>query len=133
MQSKALFGLPTDDCAVTARYWETMIRREHLAPEAELMRAVLKSAIRDYRRYLHKKDRRFRDAQRWLFERDADHVFSFENIRESLELNPQRIRGRLLEPAETRDANNPSRAPAVKQLSNPPEKYHSSAERISAQ
>jgi hypothetical protein len=101
MQTKAIIYLPSEDFALTDRYWETVKRKEFVDPEKQLMLAVLKDAVMDYKKYRHKQDRRFRDARKWLFEGDADHVFSFKHICSVFGLSVEKIRGRLLANADT--------------------------------
>jgi hypothetical protein len=65
------------------------------------MIAVLKDAIMRYKKYCRKQDPHFQEARRWLFERDADHVFSFEHICAVLGLSPKQVRCGLLGLAES--------------------------------
>ena len=73
-------------------------------PELKLMAMILEDAITCYLRYGNAKSeagrREHRAAERWLFSRDRDWIFSFENICHHLGVDPdfarQRIRdGRL--------------------------------------
>ncbi len=73
-------------------------------PELKLMAMILEDAITCYLRYGSAKSeagrREHRAAERWLFSRDRDWIFSFENICHHLGVDPdfarQRIRdGRL--------------------------------------
>ncbi len=63
MRSKAILGVSTDDCALTARYWDTVTRRVDLGPERGVMTAVIKDAIMRYKKYCRKQDPRFQEAQ----------------------------------------------------------------------
>ena len=49
--------MPTDDCALTARYWDTVTRRVDLGPERGVMTAVIKDAIMRYKKYCRKRTR----------------------------------------------------------------------------
>lgn len=73
-------------------------------PELKLMAMILEDAITCYLRYGNARSeagrREHRAAERWLFNRDRDWIFSFENICHHLGVDPdfarQRIRdGRL--------------------------------------
>jgi hypothetical protein len=72
-------------------------------PEAELMRAVLETAIADrmaegYAAAITRNGKRIRpvdDATRWLLSRDRRWPYSFENVCAVLELDPGCIRRRL--------------------------------------
>jgi hypothetical protein len=82
----------SQDFALTDRYWETVKNRQLDVPERQLMLAILKNAIMDYRKYHGKQTIRFRDARQWLFEGDADHVFSFTQICSVFGMSAAKIR-----------------------------------------
>ena len=64
------------------------------------MLAVLQDAIECFQQYAGARDgkheRLFLQAQEWILERDSDWPFSFENICETLHLDPNYIRCGLL-------------------------------------
>lgn len=63
-------------------------------PLATLMRAILLKAIEDFQKGGHLR----RDALRYLHEKLSehdDHVFSFQSICESLQLDPHSVRTRI--------------------------------------
>lgn len=75
-------------------------RRWRKCPEARLMRAVLKDAIKGYQQYALASDpigrRLFREIHDWIFEEDDNMwPFSFEKICESLSINSDNVRARL--------------------------------------
>jgi hypothetical protein len=82
----------SEDFALTDRYWENVKNREFDDPERQLMLAILKDAIMDYKKYRGTQTIRFRDARQWLFESDADHVFSFMHICSIFGLSAAKIR-----------------------------------------
>jgi hypothetical protein len=84
------------DSLVSAQYWETVCREDHLEPEKRLMLAVLEEAIRNYRKYLVTHPRLFSEVVDWFLEKDSDWLFSFENICDVLELSPNHIRKGLI-------------------------------------
>ena len=96
MPIRALMFFQTEDFALTDRYWDTVKNKEVDDPERQLMLAILKDAIMDYKKYHVKQNLRFRDARKWLFEGDADHVFSFKHICSFFGLSAQKIRHDLL-------------------------------------
>jgi hypothetical protein len=59
------------------------------------MLAILKGAFLKYKKHRRSNDREFREAWRWFFEPDGDHVFSFEHICWILGLSSKRIRRHL--------------------------------------
>jgi len=68
-------------------------------PELKLMAMILEDAIGCYLRYRNAKNalgRRERHAaERWLFSRDHDWIFSFENICSHLGADPEFVRGQI--------------------------------------
>jgi hypothetical protein len=96
MAITGLVFFQTEDFALTDRYWDTVKNKEVDDPEQQLMLAILKDAIVDYKKYHVKQNLRFRDARKWLFEGDADHVFSFKHICSCFGLSAQKIRHDLL-------------------------------------
>ena len=83
------------DDGESARYWETLRRREHNSPEQDLMLAVLKDGLINYRRNLQDPTRSNLDDREWFFGAHNDDLFSFESICTALGLSAQRIRKRL--------------------------------------
>jgi hypothetical protein len=77
-------------------YRETLLRSRSVEPERKLMLAILKNAFMKYKKHRRSNDREFRDASRWFFQSNVDHVFSFEYICWVLGLSPNRIRRHLL-------------------------------------
>jgi hypothetical protein len=61
-----------------------------------LMLAVLRNAVEDFQEYVHARDaiqkKLFQEAEEWILEKNTDWFFSFENICESLQLEPGYIR-----------------------------------------
>ena len=92
MPIRALVFFQSEDFGLTDRYWETVKNKEPDGPERQLMLAILKDAILDYKKYHGKQTIRFRDARKWLFEGDADHIFSFTHICSVFGLSAEKIR-----------------------------------------
>ena len=69
-----------DDVAVTSTYWETVIRKSYSQPEKELMLAVLKDAMINYKKQFCPGNALFKEAETWLFDRERDWLFSFETV-----------------------------------------------------
>ncbi len=84
------------DGGTNAAYWETVRRRGHAHPEQDLMLAVLKDALLNYKKNLRTRNRLFKDDQLWFFAEETDRLFSFESVCAVLGLDSQRIRQRLL-------------------------------------
>jgi hypothetical protein len=64
--------------------------------EKGLMLAVLESAIEDFQKYVLATDKKgkelFDAAEKWILETDSSSFFSFNNICEHLELDPDYMR-----------------------------------------
>ena len=88
------------DTLLPEQYLDTFRRKTHLEPEKRLMLAVLEDAIACFQKYLHARDGKgktlFRDAAQWIEEENADWLFSFENICETLDFNPRYVRDGLM-------------------------------------
>ena len=96
MENRVSMGVFLDDMAITFEYWETVIRKNYSQPEKELMLAVLKDAIINYKKRMHLGNALFKEAETWLFERERDRLFSFETVCAVLGLSPGKIRKELL-------------------------------------
>ena len=89
------------DTVSPAQYLETVRRKTHLEAEQELMLAVLEDAITCFQVHFaardKKKTRLFRKAEEWiLLQEKSNWLFSFDNVCETLGLNPGYIREGLL-------------------------------------
>ncbi len=87
------------DTVATAQYFATR-GKGTLGPQERLMLAVLEDAIMCFQKYAGARDgkgeRLFLEAEKWILEEDRDWPFSFENISETLKLDPNYIRRGLL-------------------------------------
>ncbi len=67
-----------------------------LEPEKRLMLAVLADAVECFQKYIFFQDGKeedlFREAAEWILIENSNWYYSFENICDSLELNPEYIR-----------------------------------------
>lgn len=105
------------DILVTVQYLSTYRRRFHLQPEQLLMLAVLEDAVLCFQDNLTtsapRKQSLFREAEEWILDSDKSYLFSFDNICESLAMDPDYVRRGLLRWKEMREAD---RKPARQQL-----------------
>ena len=80
--------------------FEESFKKKVLAAEQALMLAVLRNAVEDFQEYVYASDaiqkKLFREAEEWILQKNTDWFFSFENICESLQLEPGYIRQGLL-------------------------------------
>jgi hypothetical protein len=93
-------GLFQPDTLLPAQFLDTYRRKAHLEPETSLMLAVLEDAVACYQKYALARDENgvelFRDAERWILQKDAAWLFSFDNICDSLGMNPDYLRAGLV-------------------------------------
>jgi len=86
---------PSDSGAI-----ESLFRRTVREGEQELMLAVLEDAINSFQIYLvagNEKDRKqFQEVQQWIQGKNQDWLFSFDNICETLGLDPSYVRRGLM-------------------------------------
>jgi hypothetical protein len=112
------------DTLVPYEYFTTSQRSIALEPEKHLMHAILEDAINTFR--LHqgaaggRQRKLFLDAQRWIWARNDEWPFSYENICSALGLDPQFLRSGLARWKEEREANaatkRSSRYPALRRV-----------------
>ena len=89
------------DTLLPAQYLETIRRENHLDPEKMLMLAVLEDGVTCFQKNISTRDekgkRLLSEEEEWLLmEQNGDWLFSFDNICETLGLNPDYIREGLL-------------------------------------
>jgi hypothetical protein len=89
------------DTLLSEQYLETTRRKTHLEPEKRLMLAILEDAVDCFQKYVTaerpKEKALFQEAEEWFMEKDSDLFFSFENICESLGLDPDYLRKGLMQ------------------------------------
>jgi len=90
------------DTLLPAQYLETFRRENHLDSEKMLMLAVLEDGVICFQKYISTQDekgkRLLSEAEEWLLmeQNGEDWLFSFDNVCETLGLNPGYIREGLL-------------------------------------
>jgi hypothetical protein len=91
MKPALAFIEPTDSGSI-----ESVFKRSLRDGEQKLMLAVLENAIEDFQKYIFATDKKgrelFEQAEEWILETDSPSFFSFENICEHLQLNPDYVR-----------------------------------------
>lgn len=90
------------DTMLPSQYFAAALRRRGaLKPERRLIVAVLQDAIECYQKNLFAREGKqrqlFADAEEWITSQDRTHYFSYENLCEILEMNPDYVRRGLLE------------------------------------
>ncbi|HWP24339.1 MAG TPA: hypothetical protein VNM15_09215 [Candidatus Binatia bacterium] len=88
------------DIIAPQQFREIFSRSRNLSPEQELMLAVLCDAIECILKYcaepLPIRARLYEEAQEWVFTQDDKAPFSFLNVCDGLNLNPDYVRRGLL-------------------------------------
>jgi hypothetical protein len=98
-------GLTTDekiaslfqpDTLLAAQYFDNLRGKSLLEPEKRLMLAILEDAISRYQENMFSQDKRgkrhFQEVEEWIADADSGWIFAFENVCESLGLNPDYVR-----------------------------------------
>ncbi len=85
------------DTLLPAQYLETTRRENHLDPEKMLMLAVLEDGVSCFQKNISTQDEKgkklLNEEEEWvLMEQNGDWLFSFDNICETLGLNPCYVR-----------------------------------------
>jgi hypothetical protein len=82
---------PTDSSTV-----DSLFKKSIREGEERLMLAVLENATEDFQKYVLANDKRgkelFEEAEAWILETNSPSFFSFENICEHLQLDPDYVR-----------------------------------------
>jgi hypothetical protein len=98
------------DALLPLQYYETLRRSHQLESHKLLMFAVLRDAVENYMNYLNspirKGQARFREAEQWIDCEDKLWLFSFDNVCEALNINPDYMR-RGLHQWKARNAASP--------------------------
>jgi hypothetical protein len=94
-------GLFEPDTLLPIQYFEAMRRKHLLEGEKRLILSVLEDAVECFMKCIdsstNKGQRLFRDAEEWINLEDKHWVFSFDNVCEMLDINPEYLRRGLKE------------------------------------
>jgi hypothetical protein len=89
------------DVVAPDQFLEIFSKGKSLVPEKELMLAILSDAIECILKYCEEpvpmREKLFREAYEWLFDDDEKEPFSFLNLCETLNLNPDYLHRGVLE------------------------------------
>jgi hypothetical protein len=89
-------GLFEPDTLLPIQYFEAMRKKHLLEGEKRLILSVLEDAIECYMKCIEaatsKGQRLFRDADEWINHEDKRWVFSFDNVCDMLDINPEYMR-----------------------------------------
>jgi hypothetical protein len=94
-------GLFEPDTLLPIQYFEAMRKKHLLEGEKRLILSVLEDAIECFMKCIDastsKGQRLFRDADEWIAHEDKRWVFSFDNVCDMLDINPDYMRRGLRE------------------------------------
>jgi hypothetical protein len=89
-------GLFEPDTLLPIQYFEAMRRKHLLEGEKRLILSVLEDGIECFMKYINaptnKGQKLFRDAEEWINLEDRHWIFSFDNVCEMLDINPDYMR-----------------------------------------
>lgn len=89
------------DTLLPVQYFEAMRRKHLLEGEKRLILSVLEDGIECFMKYVdastNKGQRLFRDAEEWINLRDKQWIFSFDNVCDMLDIDPDYMRRGLRE------------------------------------
>ncbi len=92
-------GLFEPDTLLPIQYFEAMRKKHLLEGEKRLILSVLEDAVECYMKCIdsatNKGQRLFREAEEWINLEDKRWVFSFDNVCEMLDINPEYMRAGL--------------------------------------
>lgn len=84
------------DTMLPSQYFATLKRKGNHEPERRLAIAVLQDAVDCYQKHLRARDRKARqlfiDADEWISSEDRTWPFSFDNVCDLLQINPEYLR-----------------------------------------
>lgn len=87
------------DALASAQYFDNLQRNTLMEPEKRLMMAILDDAIHCFQDNVLAKTGKamklFQEAEEWVSKERADWIFSFRNVCELLELDPEYLRAGL--------------------------------------
>jgi hypothetical protein len=90
------YGLFEPDALLPAQFYAAFRSGSAVRGEKRLMLAVLQDALDCFQKYAFSKDGQgrqlFSEADEWIACEDRDWYFSFENICETLDMNPDYLR-----------------------------------------
>ncbi|HEY2990932.1 MAG TPA: hypothetical protein VGL11_24685 [Candidatus Binatia bacterium] len=97
--NEKIFALFEPDALLPVQYFDLLRRKVPIEPEIRLMWAILEDAIDSYRKHHFpqrgKPNGRRDEVESWIFDRGNDWLYSFDNICETLGIDPQYLRGGL--------------------------------------
>lgn len=119
-------GFLQPDVMLPQQFFHSLRMKGHADGERRLMIAVLEDAVNCFMKQIHATDPKarqlFLDAEEWITAEDRTWFFSFENVCDTLGLDPEYLRAGLLKwrAAERRRVGDAAVAAAVRQIEEDP-------------
>jgi hypothetical protein len=96
--------LPNDEITALdpadGEVFESLFKKTVREGEKELMLAILEDAINSFQSYIvagnEKERKQFQEVQEWILGKNQDWLFSFDNVCETLGLDPSYLRRGLM-------------------------------------
>jgi len=89
------------DTLLPSQFYAALRRKTEQEPERRLAVAVLQDAVECFQKYMDARDRKTRqlylDAETWILSADRSWPFSFDNICDLLQIDPEYLRRGLLQ------------------------------------
>lgn len=89
-----------NELSIEGDFLDSLRKRTRREAEEALILAVLEDAVDCFQKYVMARDRRgatlFREAEEWILGEDPDWPFSFEQICETLGIDPNYLRQELM-------------------------------------
>ena len=96
----SIYATLEPDSVAPFQFFRVFRGKAHDIPEERLMFAVLNDAVECLAKYREGKGRRdcrlFREARDWVMNEESEEVYSFENICDTLKIDPSYLRAGLL-------------------------------------
>ncbi|HET9885726.1 MAG TPA: hypothetical protein VFS84_00265 [Candidatus Binatia bacterium] len=101
IQSTAVGSFFEPDVLTSHQYFQLFRQKSHFGAEEKLLFAVLTDAIECFQKYLGvnapRRRKLFTEAAAWISRRDSSWPYSFENICEALNIDPNYLRLGLMQ------------------------------------
>lgn len=123
MQEQVESSLFETDTLLADEFLETTRRKFYLEPEKDLMLSVLEDALHCFQSNLFPQTKKemvlFKEAEEWILQKNSHWLFSFENICECLNIDPNYLREGLIDWRRTTVKNRAKLKKGVRQVLTP--------------
>lgn len=125
------------DTLLPSQYFAILKRKGAHEPERRLVVAVLEDAVECFQKHIHARDPKarqlFADAEEWICSQDRSWPFSFENVCDLLQINPEYLRRGLIAWRDNQMSEHPRGKVVPLNLPSPAASLRASLRRVNAQ